>query len=92
MCCGSRRATIRPPPPGTRPALPSVIAPQSDARSPVEAQIGGLATLRYLQAAPIRVVGPATGRAYAFSASRPVQMVDARDAQILGRATVFSLD
>jgi len=49
----------------------------------------GLATLRYLQSAPIRVVGPATGRAYAFSGSRPIQMVDPRDAEILGRAALF---
>jgi hypothetical protein len=49
----------------------------------------GLAALRYLQQAPIRVLGPATGRAYAFSGSRPVQMVDARDAEILGRAALF---
>ncbi|HSZ51539.1 MAG TPA: hypothetical protein VK801_08195 [Caulobacteraceae bacterium] len=49
----------------------------------------GLAALRYLQQAPIRVLGPATGRAYAFSGSRPVQMVDVRDAEILGRAALF---
>jgi hypothetical protein len=47
--------------------------------------------LRYLQEAPIRVLGPATGRAYAFSGARPVQMVDSRDAQLLARATLFRL-
>lgn len=49
----------------------------------------GLAALHYLQEAPIRVMGPVTGRPYAFSGSRPVQMVDARDAQMLGRAALF---
>ena len=89
MCCGARRSTIRPPPPRTRPATPP--ATESDARPQAAAEIGGLAVLRYLQQAPIRVVGPATGRAYAFSGTRPVQMVDPRDAQMLGRAAIFSL-
>jgi hypothetical protein len=35
------------------------------------------------------VIGPATGRSYAFSGARPVQVVDARDADILARSTVF---
>jgi len=37
------------------------------------------------------VIGPATGRTYVFSGGRPVQMVDVRDAQMLGRAAIFSL-
>ena len=56
----------------------------------MEAPLAGLTALRYLQTEPIRVLGPATGRAYAFSGSRPVQMVDLRDADILARATLFS--
>jgi hypothetical protein len=48
-----------------------------------------LTPLRYLQEAPIRVVGPVTGRPYAFSGARPLQMVDPRDAEALGRASLF---
>ena len=70
-------------------------APQSEPSSrvpPVPAPpIAGLARLRYLQEAAIRVIGPATGRTYVFSGGRPVQMVDVRDAQMLGRAAIFSL-
>jgi hypothetical protein len=39
--------------------------------------------VRYLEAAPVRVQGLATGRSYEFVDSRPVQIVDARDAASL---------
>jgi hypothetical protein len=53
------------------------------------APTAGPTLLRYLQQASIRVTGPVTGRPYAFSGARPVQMVDARDAQMLGRSALF---
>lgn len=82
MCCGSQRRTLRPIlPPSTRTPPP-----------PTAATSSSLAALRYLQAAPIRVVGPATGRVYAFSGSRPLQMIDVRDAQLLARSALFRPD
>lgn len=53
------------------------------------APAAGLTPLHYLQEAPIRVIGPVTGRPYAFSGRRPLQMVDPRDAEALGRAALF---
>ena len=46
-------------------------------------------TLHYLASSPIRVRGPATGRQYEFSGSRPLQAVDSRDASALLRTNFF---
>ena len=94
MCCGSRRLTLRPLlPPGTRTPPPPAATLHTGALPATGAPtISSLVALRYLQTAPIRVVGPATRRIYAFSRSRPLQMVDARDAQILGRSALFRVD
>lgn len=45
--------------------------------------------LRYLGMSPIRVRGLATGWLYLFSAGRPVQRVDSRDAERLLRTRYF---
>jgi hypothetical protein len=45
--------------------------------------------VRYLQTSPIRVKGSATGRYYQFSASRPVQVMDSRDASSLLNTRLF---
>jgi hypothetical protein len=45
--------------------------------------------LHYLERSPILVRGPATGRQYAFSAARPTQFVDERDAPSLLRTRFF---
>ncbi len=45
--------------------------------------------LRYLKSSPVRVRGSATGRQYEFSASRPAQTVDRRDAEALLRSGLF---
>lgn len=75
----------------TRSPRAAVDPPPNPTGAP-EAPFAGLTPLRYLQEAPIRVIGPATGRAYAFSGARPVQMVDSRDAVALGRAALFRRD
>lgn len=46
--------------------------------------------LRYLEKSPIRVLGPATGRKYEFSAVNSVRSVDARDAESLLRTRFFA--
>lgn len=46
-------------------------------------------TLRYLDRQPVRMQGPVTGRFYQFSASQPVQSVDARDAVSLLNNRLF---
>ena len=45
--------------------------------------------LRYLKNSAVRVQGSATGRQYEFSASRPAQGVDRRDAAALLRTGLF---
>ena len=93
MCCSSQRSSIRPLPERlTRSPAPQAATPQASAAPPATASLGGLAALHYLQAAPIRVAGPATRRVYTFSGARPLQMVDARDALILGLASIFRID
>ena len=70
------------------------LPPQSAASIPrrmVESGGQGLSAtaVRYLGAAPVQVRGPATGRVYAFSAKRPVMLVDSRDAAVLLRTRFF---
>jgi hypothetical protein len=45
--------------------------------------------LRYSETSPVRVVGPVTGRNYAFSGSAPVQAVAAQDAEALVATRFF---
>ena len=47
--------------------------------------------LRYTERSPVRVVGAASGRAYVFSAVRPVQAVARADAQALLATRFFRL-
>jgi hypothetical protein len=56
-------------------------APISTSRSSV--------SVRYLENSPIRVRGLVSGMAYEFSGSRPVQLVDARDASSLLNTRFF---
>lgn len=45
--------------------------------------------LRYLAGSPLSLLGPVTARAYAFSASQPVQPVAAADAMALLGSRMF---
>ncbi len=93
-CCGKARANLS----FSRAA---VAPPQTDASrdsvrlgltQPVLRPAGGAAqslTLRYNGKSGIVVRGPATGRAYAFSAGAPVHAVDLRDAAVLLRTNYF---
>jgi hypothetical protein len=46
-------------------------------------------SLRYVRGSPVRVRGSLSGRYYEFSGSRPVQAVQARDAELLLRTHLF---
>ena len=46
-------------------------------------------SVRYLENSPIRVRGSVSGMHYEFSGSRPVQLVDARDASSLLNTRFF---
>jgi hypothetical protein len=70
---------INPPSQGAPPAPPSPASTPADS-----------ITIRYLQAAAVRVQGLTTGRSYEFSASQQVQNVDARDASSLLSTPFFS--
>ena len=98
MCCGSRRAawrsavaSPRQASEGFRRASSEGPAPAGPGASHTPAARGPFPSvvLDYLASPPIRVRGPVTGQAYAFSESQPSQAVDARDAAVLVRNTAF---
>lgn len=78
-CCGRRTSSLPVAvPASTRPAPPM----------PQAANVGTV-LLRLRERARVRVRGPVTGRTYEFSAERPVQHVDRRDADVLERTSHF---
>lgn len=92
-CCGRARANLgvalatrRPVGTGSAPAVVDA-GLQLAARAPIEP--GATQTLRYVGAGGVTVRGPATGRAYVFSASSPTRAVDAQDAMVLLRTAYF---
>jgi hypothetical protein len=97
MCCGRRRAAWQSssvpsraatsaaavsagPPAGSRPRQ------THGARAPTPSSA---VRLEYTEAAPIRVWGPATGQPYDFSGADRVHAMDARDAAVLARSSLF---
>jgi hypothetical protein len=97
MCCGRRRSAWSA-------ASAPLRAPRSVAPATSDASVGrrvaptqGMSAqapahavmLEYLEAAPIRVWGPATGRPYDFSSAEPRHAMDARDAAALARSGPF---
>jgi hypothetical protein len=97
MCCGSKRSawrTASAPARSARAAQPPAPA-ASEPASTAPANIGparphfAVTTLHYAESAPIRLIGPITGRAYAFSGAEPLQEVDVRDAAIFARSDRF---
>ena len=105
-CCGQKRANLKstaPPPtasPTTMPANAQFVQSaqlHNQPRSPSSQPAPGGAqpmheavTLRYLESSPIRVRGLVTGQQYEFSGARPIQVVDARDAQAFLRTRFFA--
>lgn len=94
-CCGQKRAALRSAPTpvttpaGTQPSPSRPLANVGQRTSASTESISSSVTLRYLESSPILVRGPATGRQYQFSGTRPVQPVDARDAEALLRTRFF---
>jgi hypothetical protein len=93
-CCGQARAAFTPPldtPP--LPAFPPAPAGDAPAPAAVPAAEGapppGTIRLRFTREVGVRVRGPVSGHAYAFSGDAPVQPVDARDADGLLRTGYF---
>lgn len=77
-CCGDRRAALKPSPrPAPAPAPWSLPRARS---APPPTPDGEPLTLRYLDHAPVRVVGAASGRTYVFSATQAAQSVEGGDA------------
>jgi hypothetical protein len=102
-CCGQKRATLTSAAPGAAVTRPSPILPTATSQTPIAGRQVTVHTqspqpltthpsvaLRYTETSPILVRGPATGRQYQFSGSKPVQTVDARDAAALLRTGFFS--
>jgi hypothetical protein len=85
MCCGQGRAALAaaaaPPaelyvaPSPTPPTPPPAAAREGTPAAPTTVRV------RYTHQQRVRVSGPATGRAYEFSAAAAVQSVDSRDAE-----------
>jgi hypothetical protein len=95
-CCGHRRAVIgaapltNPRPAAAMPPGPAPRPASTFARTPAPAPPTAASTkLHYLERSPILVHGPVTGRPYAFSGERPVQVVDGRDADVLLQTRFF---
>jgi len=87
MCCGSRRSALRSlPTPARAAAGRDHAAGPAIPRAPTIASV----VIHYGGPSAIRVKGPVSGRTYDFSAARPAQAVDARDAPVLTRSGVFS--
>ncbi len=72
-----------PPTPRAAATQPAAAPPRAPEPSPRAAPLAGEQLLRYTEHSPVRVIGHATGRAYAFSAERPTQSVARADAQAL---------
>jgi hypothetical protein len=102
MCCGSKRSALRNSSahlriptqqrtPATIPENPGN-APSHDpvtAASISGAKLFAYVTLEYLEDAPIRMTGPATGHEYHFSSIQRDHDVDARDATAFTRSGLF---
>ncbi len=92
-CCGkSRSGSVNVVPPRNTPPARSPTSAAPSRPSPAPAGLSSPVKLRYLEKSPIVVRGPATGRQYDFSAVRPVQAVDVRDADALVRTRFFRRD
>jgi hypothetical protein len=70
---------------GIRPRSGSLPARLRDAAS----SDGAAVAISYLESAPVRVQGLATGRTYEFSAARTAHLVDPRDAGALLNTGLF---
>jgi hypothetical protein len=83
-CCGQRRAAAVARTAG-RPAAggvaPSPVPRPAVAPAPVRASAGVM--IRYLERAPIQLMGPRTGRIYRFSGAAPLQLVATPDVPTL---------
>lgn len=80
-CCGQRRSAAAMPLAATRPAWPAPSMAHSHGTRTV--------VLRYRERARVLVRGPVTGQAYEFSADRPAQAVEVRDAEAMLRTARF---
>jgi hypothetical protein len=84
MCCGQGRAALAAAaaPPANLYVAPSPPPPPPPAAAHEEAPPAPTTVrVRYVHQQRVRVSGPATGRAYEFSAAAAVQSVDSRDAE-----------
>ena len=82
-----KSAVFSQPRPAAQPASPGAGQPAqgwTGPRPPVN--------VRYLEKSPVLVRGPATSRQYEFSLARPVQAVEAHDAEALLRTRFFRRD
>ncbi len=81
MCCGNKRTTIR------------MATPTARGISGPAAMVVGTpaerTAIRFTENSSVKVKGPASGREYEFSPSRPTQNVDPRDARLLLRSRFF---
>lgn len=103
MCCGHKRSQIQNHLPQRRytltnrelaSAVKGVASPLPRVQPPTQVVQAVSAPensilLSYLETAPVRFRGLATGRTYEFSGSQPVQSVDVRDASSLLNTRFF---
>lgn len=85
-CCGQKRNSLKAQMQTPRPAFRTNLVSLSPR---VATPSGRTVLLRYKETSRIIVQGAATRRAYEFSASQPVQLVDAQDAAALLSSRFF---
>lgn len=89
-CCGRNRAALSksaaPEIPPLQRAPPNV--PSKGRQTQAVRPAGGVVSIRYIERSSVVVHG-STGRRYAFSATNPVQSVDARDAGAFWQSRFF---
>ena len=91
-CCGQGRATLAATPAVTLhvpPLAPPAPLPAAPATEAAAAPVLDSVRIRYTREPRVRVVGPASGRAYEFSGVAAVQSIDARDAEGLVNTGYF---
>lgn len=85
-CCGQNRATLKSShqAPGPGPERPSTHATTRPVVAPADATL-----VRYVNGGHVLVRGPRTGWQYEFTAKRPVQAVEPRDAESFLATSMF---
>ena len=88
-CCGQNRATLQTNQTVAARPFPATVPVPAPTTPPPVTKGAPAPRLRYKQSGHVVVRGPKTGWSYEFSTAKPVQPVEARDAQLLIATGLF---